>query len=516
MFNRKSKTKFNSSRTQLGMQLCEERCVPAWVVIPNNAIAVAPQDGGIPQVSIVDPSTGNDIDSIQAYENSFRGGVHVSLGDVTGDGVKDVIIAPGAGGGPRIRVLDGKTGSTVRDFFVYEQSFTGGVYVSVGDVNGDGVGDIITGTGNGGGPRIRVLDGKTAGATTLQDYFAYEDSFRGGVIVSSGDVNGDGKDDIVTGTGVGGGPRVEVFSGADRSELANFFAYEDSFRGGVTVASGDVNGDGKDDLICGTGPGGAPSVKVVDGKNGSVLSSFFTDDSNFRGGVFVDAVDSNHDGRAEVIAHVRNGNDLSTRTFDGKSGAFEDSMHHVVDDNPSSHSSTPNDSVTNGVPSEVEGTIASINSATNSVTILLTGGATFTGTVSTGANLERNGAHVALSQFLVADRVEALVGPNGVIWEMENKLQFSGGNSGGSNGGSGGSSSSNSQIEGTIQSVDTSAGTVSIKKQDGTVVVVTTNSNTKIERNDLHVTLAAFKVGDFGEAKFDASGQTTKLEAVGA
>jgi hypothetical protein len=257
-------TKSLAFRPQL--ELVEERAVPAsFGTISDDSIAVAPDDGGIPRVKIVDPATGEDTGEIQAYEDSFRGGVRAALGDVTGDGVRDVVIVPGTGGAPRLRIIDGATGNTAADFLVYEDSFRGGLYVALGDVNGDNKADIITGTGNGGAPRVRVLDGASLGKTVIRDTFAYEDTFRGGVLVAAGDVNGDGRDDVITGTGVGGGPRVLTFSGLDNRLLQNFFAYEDSFRGGVLVTAGDVDGDGRDDIITGTGPGGGPSVWVTSG-----------------------------------------------------------------------------------------------------------------------------------------------------------------------------------------------------------------------------------------------------------
>ncbi|HVK17162.1 MAG TPA: hypothetical protein VM533_09445, partial [Fimbriiglobus sp.] len=98
------------------LQEVEDRLVPA--PIPSGSVLVTPDDGGIPRVKVVDPATGEDVAEFQAYEDQFRGGVHAALGDVTGDGVDDLVIAPGQGGGPRIRIVDGQTGATLSDFFV--------------------------------------------------------------------------------------------------------------------------------------------------------------------------------------------------------------------------------------------------------------------------------------------------------------------------------------------------------------------------------------------------------------
>ncbi len=162
------------------------------------------------------------------------------------------------------------------------------MHVAAGDVDGDGRADIITGAGPGGGPHVRVFTGATGGqlATALGSFFAYGAGFTGGVWVGAGDVNGDGRADVITGAGAGGGPHVKAFSGLNGMELHSFFPYGLGFTGGVRVAAADVNGDGKDDIITGAGPGGGPHVRVFDGMTGQPIRGFFAYES-FTGGIFV-------------------------------------------------------------------------------------------------------------------------------------------------------------------------------------------------------------------------------------
>src|SRR5262249_18273387 len=148
----------------------------------------------------------------------------------------------------------------------------GGVRVATGDINGDGVADIITAPGPGGGPDIRVFDGVTG--QLIREFMAYSPYFLGGVYVAAGDVNADGRADIITAPDSGGGPEVKVFSGRDNSTLYDFYAYSPFFGGGVRVAAGDINGDGRADIITGAGPGGGPHVKAFSGANGAVIRSF--------------------------------------------------------------------------------------------------------------------------------------------------------------------------------------------------------------------------------------------------
>jgi hypothetical protein len=285
-------------------------------------MAVAPGPGGGPLVKVYHGAGGLRL-NILAYDGAFRGGVRVATGDVTGDGIEDVVTAPGPGGGPHVRVFDGRTGAAVFDLFPYAAGFRGGVTVALGDVDADGFADIVTGAGAGGGPHVRVFSGLTG--QVLQDFFAYEQTFLGGVYVAAGDVTGDGRVDVVTGTGVGGGPLVKTFDfHPGLFPPFNLYAYEESFRGGVTVAVGDLDGDGVAEIVTGTGEGGGPLVRafrIFDG--GGIRLSGFAYAQSFRGGVAVAVTDSDGDGRAEIVTgpgpgggpHVRilSGDDLSER-----------------------------------------------------------------------------------------------------------------------------------------------------------------------------------------------------------
>ena len=88
--------------------------------------------------------------------------------------------------------------------------FTGPLSIAAGDLTGDGVPEIAIGAGYEGGPRLQILDGVTH--QRLYDDFAYDPEFRGGVSVAIGDVTGDGRADLVTGAGYGGGSHVRVLS----------------------------------------------------------------------------------------------------------------------------------------------------------------------------------------------------------------------------------------------------------------------------------------------------------------
>lgn len=193
-------------------------------------------------------------------------------------------VAAGAGGTPRVRTYD-FAGNPKLDFLAFEPSFSGGVRVAVGDITGDGVDDIVVGAGPGGGPRVRVFDGRNG--EVLQDFFAFESTFTGGVYVGAADVTGDGRADIVVGAGSLGAPRVRVYDGITGAVVRDFFAYDPNFRGGVRVGAGDLDGDGFADIVTAPGPSGGPHVRGFDGETGAMIVEFFAFDPNYRGGMYV-------------------------------------------------------------------------------------------------------------------------------------------------------------------------------------------------------------------------------------
>lgn len=150
-----------------------------------------------PQVIVRQSETGEVLHTFLAYDINFRGGVRVATGDMNRDGIADIITAAGPGGGPHIKVFDGLTGREIDSFFAYDAGFTGGVFVAVGNVTGDSTPDIITGAGAGGGPHVKVFDGNKhpprgiIPPSPIENFFAYDAGFTGGVTVAAGNVDGD-------------------------------------------------------------------------------------------------------------------------------------------------------------------------------------------------------------------------------------------------------------------------------------------------------------------------------------
>jgi uncharacterized repeat protein (TIGR01451 family) len=273
--------------------------------------------GGGPHVRVIRLTGMTELAGFYAYHPAFGGGVFVACGDVNGDGLADVVTGAGPGGGPHVRAFSVAGGGVteIAGFYAYDPRFGGGVRVAVADVNGDGLADVITGAGPFGGPHVRAFSFAGGGVTEIAGFYAYDPTFAGGVLVAGGDVNGDGIAEIITGTTRAGGPvRVFTIAGTGHvAQLTSFFAYFPAFQGPVRVAAADVNGDGLADIITGTGPGGGPHVQAFSLRGAAVtpLASFYAydpawcdgpfDDPIVCDGVFVAGGDVTGDGTAEII-----------------------------------------------------------------------------------------------------------------------------------------------------------------------------------------------------------------------
>ena len=140
--------------------------------------------------------------------------------------------------------------------------YTGGIRTAMGDVNSDGVPDAIVAQQRGG--RVVVLDGKKKFyIDNLFGFTPFGANPGFGLNVASADVNGDTYADIIVAGGAGADGRVKVYSGATGKLLADFMAITDrNYRGGVSLATGNVDGSGRERILTAPAQGAAPKVSI--------------------------------------------------------------------------------------------------------------------------------------------------------------------------------------------------------------------------------------------------------------
>lgn len=250
--------------------------------------------------------------TILPFEAAFLGGVTVAQGDVTGDGVPDIVVGAASEFRTTVKVYDGNTGIEIigKRFDAFPNTAADGVSVAIGDVNGDGIGDIIVGAGPFGPPRVRIVsgaNGKSLGTIYVPGV--------NGVRVAAGDVNGDGRADVVTAPVIGTG-LVRIYNGINLHLLRTINPFK-GFSGGMFVAVAVLDGTGLADVIVSQDHSANSRVRIYRGYNGTLVREFtpFLGDAPQPFGVSVSAIDRDGDGIADLVVGGASGGKV--RTFRG-------------------------------------------------------------------------------------------------------------------------------------------------------------------------------------------------------
>lgn len=196
---------------------------------------------------IIYDSHNNILNSFYPYGQNYNKGLNFALTDFDNDGYYEIVTGTMKGYAPLVKIFNYQGQAQGSGFYAYAKSYLGGVNVAVGDLTGNGHKEIVTGTGFLGGPQIRIFDKN--GKVLSGGFFAYAKNFRGGVNVACGDIDGNGLDEIVTGAGYGGSSQVRIFNSKFQPINPGFWAFDKNSITGVRVILNDLNSDGIKEIL---------------------------------------------------------------------------------------------------------------------------------------------------------------------------------------------------------------------------------------------------------------------------
>lgn len=242
-------------------------------------------------------------------------GADFFAGDVNGDRNQEIVSGAVKGEEPKIKIYD-KEGKLLNEFLVFDRDFLGGVNLTLADLNRDGKEEIIVAGASDAPAEIRVFDYH---GNLKNSFYIASTNWRGGLNLASGNIDGKGHVEIVAGFSEGSEPQIRIMNNEGKL-LGIFLAYEKSFRGGVNIAVANINGRvdrSKEEIIVAPGPGRSPEIKIFDHR-AKLLNKFKGFSDNWLKGVNISAGDTNNNGISDIILSAYPGGAPHIRVFDDK------------------------------------------------------------------------------------------------------------------------------------------------------------------------------------------------------
>lgn len=244
----------------------------------------------------------------------------IASGNLDNDNREEIIFGAPIGQEPLVKIYD-QQGKLLRRFLAEDKRFRGGINLTVFDIDNDGQAEIITAPASAGSGQIKIFDGQ---GKLKKQLAVMAKNWRGGLSVAVGDIDGQEGQEIVIGTGPGSEAQIKIFSASGKL-VGAFYPYEKKFRGGLKIAVANIDGrasHNRAEIIVAPGPGREPLLKIFN-NYGKIQAQFLVYNKNWQSGFSLAAGDLNNDGLAEIAVGANPGAAPHARVFSGRGTLLE-------------------------------------------------------------------------------------------------------------------------------------------------------------------------------------------------
>lgn len=227
------------------------------------------------------------LEEIPLLTSDFNGMTDFSIVDFGGDNVSEIAVAVGYQAPPKVKVFRNDR-SLINEWQPYPDGYQGRINIAAADFDNDGKEELVTSPGEGGGPHVRIFNGHGQAVFNAVGFFADSDSYRLGTEIAVGDVNADQKPEIIVSLIGENKNLIKIFNNLGQQIYNTIEIEAQQYLEPNKIAAYDLDKNGQDEIIIGSSMANQPIVTVID-YYGHVLSEFMAYGLNFEGGFDVAA-----------------------------------------------------------------------------------------------------------------------------------------------------------------------------------------------------------------------------------
>jgi len=272
------------------------------------SLVTIPTQGIDPNINFFDQKNNNLENKKLDFDYNYYS-YKISSGDLNDDQKREIVISKTNWRGTTINIYN----QNLELINSFNLDFKNPIDLKVGDIYNNQRDKIIIGAASNTEPKVYIYDSQ---GNLLNSFLAYDKNFKGGVSVAIGDVDGDYRNEIITAPAGSGGPHIRIFD-KNGGLKAQFFAGNKNFRGGLNIAIGNLNEDRAAEIVIAPKQNSSPYILIYN-LQGELISTWLAYNENFKKEISVNIADTNSDYQNEIITTAGAGGGPHVRIFNLK------------------------------------------------------------------------------------------------------------------------------------------------------------------------------------------------------